>query len=222
APDSLLDSYQAERLPVARDVLARSTDILDVVMSPNPLVAFAVQRLVLPLLSRPRINRALAGRVSQIDVGYPDGPLNVPGRRVSRLRPGQRVPDARLAEAESGRSVRLHRMMRGPAPVLLAGGREALDGVDAAAFPADRLVVIVLDDEPYTGATAVRDPGGALRRALRIERSGALLIRPDGHLLWQARRPTTREVAGHLDRISGPAGRERPPSGRPDLHRDGR
>src|SRR5690606_39279182 len=90
APDSLLDSYQAERLPVARDVLARSTDILDVVMSPNPLVAFAVQRLVLPLLSRPRINRALAGRVSQIDVGYPDGPLNVPGRRVSRLRPGQR------------------------------------------------------------------------------------------------------------------------------------
>ncbi len=114
-PDALLDTYQAERLPVARRALDQSTDILDVVTSRNPLVRFVVQRLALPLLSRPAINRRLTGRVSQIDIGYRDGPLADDELSGGRVRPGDRAPDAHLVEAATGQTATAVRPAARPA-----------------------------------------------------------------------------------------------------------
>jgi len=75
APDALLDSYEAERRPVAAEVLGLSTRLLDAAK------AGAVMR---------------RGReTNQMDIGYPDSPLSMAGpKRGDRVMAGDRAPDA--------------------------------------------------------------------------------------------------------------------------------
>ncbi len=183
ADERLLDTYQAERRPIARDVLAKSTDILDVIATKNPVISLLLERILLPLLARPTINRALLGRVSQIDVGYRGGPLaGQDGRH--RLRPGDRAPDALVIDLRDGQEVRLHRLLTGPEFVLLHWGRQPIPGL-----PAEIRELRVHDDpDPADGPLTVRDHRGTLARAYRPGPGEAILIRPDGYLIqrWPA------------------------------------
>jgi 2-polyprenyl-6-methoxyphenol hydroxylase-like FAD-dependent oxidoreductase len=94
APDGLLDSYHAERAPVAARVL-RNTRAQGVIMNPGQDENLATVRdLFTDLLKLPETNRYISGMMSGLDVEYPgvgprmidldltteDGPT-----RVSRL-----------------------------------------------------------------------------------------------------------------------------------------
>ncbi|MGC4936705.1 FAD-dependent monooxygenase [Kribbella sp. DT2] len=196
ADDALLDSYQAERLPIARGVLEKSTDILDVVTSRNPLVAFAVRRILLPLLRRPAVNRALTSRVSQIDVGYRSGPLTEDGVTGGRVRAGDRAPDA-LIDAVSNESVRLHDVLRGPHWTLLLVGDSAARHLDITALP-DGVTVAVIAGSARPGVRVLQDRDRTFHRAYRAASGTALLIRPDGYVAWRAEAPDHRAVLAHL------------------------
>jgi len=101
APDSLLDAYEAERRPIAADVLGLSMGIL--------------ARASEQMMSRGRDTR-------QLDLGYRDGPLAVDARRApGKLLPGDRAPDG-LCRARNGRTVRLFELFQGPHWTLLACG----------------------------------------------------------------------------------------------------
>lgn len=177
---SLLDTYTAERRPVAAGVLEKSTDILDVVMSDNPIVATLIQRVVLPILSVPAINRALLRRVSQIDVGYRGGPLaEESGGRG--LRPGDRMPDAPVTDLRAGRTVRLHDLLRGAHFVALSWTEDPIEGDDPRHW---RIVDTVADDGGVT--PTLHDHQRALRRTCRPRQDEVLLIRPDGYLAWRS------------------------------------
>lgn len=212
AAPGLLDSYESERLPVARGVLERSTDILDVVMSPNRAVAFAVQRVLLPLLGLPALNRALTARVSQIDVGYRGGPLAADGPARGRLRPGDRAPDASLVDAATGRGLRLFDVFRGTHCTLLLVGAAAARNLDPAALPADLRCCVIADSAGEGPAGPVGDAGSVVRdhdrtfrRAYRAAPGTALLVRPDGYLAWRAVAPSTQAVVERHRRLSGRA-----------------
>ena len=121
APDSLLDSYSAERLPVAADVLG---------LSKRLHVAGS---------------RTRGDETKQLDIGYRDSPLNDSSRLdasdprssttglTSRsrgrpaehssgsLQPGDRAPDARVNGGTS-ESLRLFDLFRGPHFTLLVAG----------------------------------------------------------------------------------------------------
>ncbi|WP_112276660.1 FAD-dependent monooxygenase [Lentzea terrae] len=84
AAPALLDTYEAERRPVAARVLATTTPATRVAMRPG-LVSGALRDLMWPLLTLPVVQRRLVRAASQLDVRY-SGPLAV-GRRG-----GQRVP----------------------------------------------------------------------------------------------------------------------------------
>ncbi|MFF7635805.1 FAD-dependent monooxygenase [Kitasatospora sp. NPDC008050] len=97
APDELLDSYEAERMPVAANVLGVSTRL---------------HRLNFQSSSEPVA-------VHQLDVNYRGGPLAVEERRTpGRLRAGDRAPDGLLADG-----TRLFDLFRGTHFTLLAFGR---------------------------------------------------------------------------------------------------
>ncbi|WP_028921712.1 FAD-dependent monooxygenase [Pseudonocardia acaciae] len=105
APDELLDTYEAERMPVAAHVLGMTTEMhrRDFLPSTDPTPA-----------------------IHQLDVTYRGGPLAVDDRaEPGRLRAGDRAPDAPL---EDGR--RLFDVFRGPHFTLLAFGGAAADGFD--------------------------------------------------------------------------------------------
>jgi len=105
APDSLLDSYEEERRPVARAMLGLATGLLDA-------------------MKRGEMRR---GRdVHQLDIGYPASSLalEVPkSRRI--LLAGDRAPDAQVRGA-AGQARRLFDLFKGPHWTLLASEGSAV------------------------------------------------------------------------------------------------
>jgi len=85
APDDLLDSYEAERRPVADDVLT-ITRAQSELLSPEPGPQ-AVRRLLTELMSFDDVNRFLAERIASIGIRYNfgDGPALL-GRRLRDIR----------------------------------------------------------------------------------------------------------------------------------------
>ena len=88
APDSLLESYEAERRPVASEVLGLSTRLLDAAKA-----GAAMRR----------------GREThQLDLGYPGSPLSLEGPNRAGVMAGDRAPDAPV------RGGRLFDLFQGP------------------------------------------------------------------------------------------------------------
>src|SRR6185369_16109323 len=70
AAPGLLDSYEEERLPIAREVL-RQTEINHMVASStNPFAQFVGQHIVMPLLQVPVVAHAVIRRGAELDLNY--------------------------------------------------------------------------------------------------------------------------------------------------------
>ncbi len=118
ADAALLDSYEAERMPVAQRLLKTTDRAFKLVVSDNPLAGLlrtqVIARIAAFAMSRTRIQAYAFRLVSQTGIHYRDGPLsenadrlseNAPQSRRSfsldeiettcRRRPGGSVPDAR-------------------------------------------------------------------------------------------------------------------------------
>lgn len=168
AGDGLLDSYEAERRPLAEDVLKTTTAAAVTILAPGVLARLRREALF-RLMQRPAVQRRMWYSMSQLGVSYRGGPLactrrlTVGGRRP---RPGDRVPDVGCQSAD-GQSTRLYAELRGQWAVVCADNAEA-ERLAAAARA--RLGVAVV---------ALRPRGG--------DPSGAWLVRPDGHLGWRGR-----------------------------------
>ncbi|MEY2934652.1 MAG: hypothetical protein RL033_5401 [Pseudomonadota bacterium] len=98
APDSLLDSYEEERRPIAAAMLGLATKLLD---------------------SARRGDLRRGREVHQLDLGYPESPLALQQpRRSDLLLAGDRAPDAPL-RGRAGQPTRLFELFRGPHWTLL-------------------------------------------------------------------------------------------------------
>jgi hypothetical protein len=104
-PDDLLDSYQAERLPVAARVLGISTQLLEKHVSGAD---DAFER---------------GEETRQLDLSYRGGPLTLDDGSSSTLAAGDRAPDAPCLH--DGRPVRLFSCYAGPHWTLLRFGSTA-------------------------------------------------------------------------------------------------
>ncbi|KOG87056.1 FAD-dependent monooxygenase [Streptomyces varsoviensis] len=157
APDGLLDTYEAERYPVAQGVL-RNTRAQAVLIDPDPRYE-GLRELMIELLHLPETNRYLAGLVSALDLRY-----DIPGEHPLV---GRRVPDLSLATAEGER--RLSEYFHGARGVLLTLP-SAPDVADLATGWKGRVDVVAASEvrEPYAPEPEV----------------SALLMRPDGYVCW--------------------------------------
>jgi len=160
APDTLLDSYEAERLPVAAHLLE-----------------FVVQMHKDWLGKAKDKEEPRQGEHMQLGLNYRGGPLSLDERDAVAegvTRAGDRAPDARLSDRD-GRVVRLFDVFRGPHFTLLA--------LDGAALPAlgpqygDALRVQRIVRAGATVPDALIDGDGQVQR---IYGEGLILVRPDG------------------------------------------
>ena len=133
AGEGLLDTYQEERLPVARSVLSGSDIGYTAMFSPNPLITIVRERILVPLLRIPAVQRAILSTSNQLDVNYRNSRLAGRGdaKRARTWRPrsvvgaarllwsgsgprvGDRAPDAELQDT-NGSPTRLLSQFRGP------------------------------------------------------------------------------------------------------------
>ncbi|OLF10072.1 monooxygenase [Actinophytocola xinjiangensis] len=91
APDTLLDTYHAERHPVAASVLD-NTRAQRELMSPEP-GAQALRRLITELMDINDVNRHLTGMITALDVRYDFGDVPAP---VGLRQPDVELRDGRL------------------------------------------------------------------------------------------------------------------------------
>ncbi|GGK97871.1 oxygenase [Mangrovihabitans endophyticus] len=152
----LLDTYQAERRPIAAQVLDNTSSLTHLMLGRGAVARLLRDHVVVPLMDRPLTQRLITETSSQLRVSYRRGPL-ADGRAVARApRPGDRVPDLSCRRAD-GSPTRLHAEWGG------------------------RWVIVTADDHAarvactYLGADAVT----VLRPDAGVE---TLLVRPDGHL----------------------------------------
>ena len=188
ASKALLDSYDAERRPVAHAVLALTHVLFWMETADNPVVRrarAALAPLAVSLALRHGWLRALGFRVvGQLWVRYPRGLAAVEGSPRLRRGPraGHRLPDASLLSDEV--PCRLHQALATPAfHLLLCGPPPAWDQQRLARFQqrfGNLIVVHRLATEPFSGALC--DPSGAALARLGAREGAQYLIRPDGYV----------------------------------------
>lgn len=169
AHDILLDSYEAERRPVAEGVVNALSGVDKLMLSKNPVVGVLRDRVLLPLVGLPWLQRRIWRKASQLDITYRTGPLaQRPNFRRAGLRSGDRVPDMVVSRSD-GRSTRLHAELRGRWGLV-----SSRQGTSA---PIAELVGGRLGQQRVTELTSDS-----------VAPNRVLLIRPDGHLGWQGDR----------------------------------
>ena len=159
SPDSLLDSYHAERHPVAARVL-RNTMAQVALMRPDDRIA-ALRDTVSELLGMDEPRKRFAAMMSGLDIHYDLGE----GHPLL----GRRMPDLDLATARG--PLRVFALLHDARPALINLGEPG--DIDIGPW-ADRVQLI---DAKYSGAWELPALG-------TVTAPFAVLIRPDGYVAW--------------------------------------
>jgi hypothetical protein len=178
SPDGLLDTYHAERHPVAARAV-RNTMAQVMLRRPDERTQ-ALRDTMSELLGMDEPRRRFAAMMSGLDIHYNLGD----GHPLL----GRRMPDLDLITADG--LVRVFSLLHGARPVLLNLGEPG--GIDIAAW-ADRVQLV---DAEYAGTWELPVIGA-------VAAPTALLIRPDGHVAWVGERTQTGLV-GALRTWFGP------------------
>jgi putative polyketide hydroxylase len=177
ASESLLDTYDLERRPVAQAVSAIAGSMSDAQglmrIDRGPTMLWTMRR-VFPYLT---MGYGYSSPAIHLEPGRRPGP----GFTELRGRPGTRAPHAWLTRDGAQLS---SLDLFGRSYVLVAGERgqawaeAAQSAARALGLP---LTAVVL-------GSGVQDPKGLWSRALGIGPSGASLVRPDGIVAWRSRK----------------------------------
>jgi 3-(3-hydroxy-phenyl)propionate hydroxylase len=158
SPDSLLDSYEAERHPPTARAL-RDTMAAAALNRPDERTA-ALREVVAELVAMDGPRVQLGGRMSGLALHYDLGE----GHPLL----GRRMPDLDLVT--EGGTVRVYRLLHSARPLFLDLGRS---GFDLAPW-SDRVQLV---DAAYDGAWELPVLG-------TVSAPSAVLVRPDGHVAW--------------------------------------
>ena len=179
ADEGLLESYEPERMPVAKAVLNGSDKGFSFIGSPN-YVFHLVRSALLPrltsLASRESVGKRIFKFLSQTWIGYRKSPAVGGDKGAKQVKPGDRAPYAHFNSGGSIFAV-LHGVDH---HLLLFVGRGADVKVEQARAEA------TLGDYNITTRVHVIDANeSALRETYGVNKPGAFLIRPDGHVAWR-------------------------------------
>jgi 2-polyprenyl-6-methoxyphenol hydroxylase-like FAD-dependent oxidoreductase len=204
ARETLLDSYEPERMPFARAILRGSDRGFNLVDATDPLTS-RLKLLGVPLLfaalSRPpAMRRRVFWFLSQLWTSYRRSPAVAETGPVGRSpRAGDRAPYGGFEHGpDAGRSI--FDLLTGTDHHLLlfAGRRPVPDPTDAAA-----LAIAALRDRFAAPIRLHRIDAdeGRLQALYGAEAPTVVLVRPDGHIAYRGAAADVAELARYLDRI---------------------
>ncbi|MEU9378488.1 FAD-dependent monooxygenase [Streptomyces sp. NPDC048255] len=172
--DGLLDTYAAERRPIAREVLASTSAMTGMVLGQTAWERALRDHVFVPLLNRPLVQRRLWEKSSQLTLTYRQGPLGS-GRHLpgSAPWPGDRVPD-RACIRRDGTATCLYEELRAGWALLTPGAGSAdHEAVARRHLGADRVTTLTVPES----------------------RRHTMLVRPDAHLAWRGTSPAALHEA---------------------------
>lgn len=161
ATDALLDTYDAERLPIIHQLVSTTERATDMFNSHSHFVHTLLRHLLPMALHIDAVRKKGAGLVSELGVNYRKSPLNGAADGNGTVHPGDRFPDVAVTEGGSARMLDLLDPSR-------------LTVLSIGSTPLAR------QDEMYV-ERVVASPSAALHAALGS--ATVAVVRPDGYLL---------------------------------------
>jgi 2-polyprenyl-6-methoxyphenol hydroxylase-like FAD-dependent oxidoreductase len=197
ADAALLDSYENERIPVARRLLNTTDRAISLVASVNRLSGFfrtrALPKILALAMNIERIQRLAFRTISQTGIRYRLSPLSqtLPGLPDAAPRAGDRFPWLRLKLSANGPTEDLFGKLDDTRFNLIVIGHPAPS--DGVPILGDLLRTHVVPSDPANDRELMR---------ARIPRQAFYLLRPDGHIGLSGIRPEAATVTRYVsDRL---------------------
>jgi 2-polyprenyl-6-methoxyphenol hydroxylase-like FAD-dependent oxidoreductase len=124
--DFILDSYAAERMPVAKDLLNSTDRAFSIIMSGNWLVNIFKTWLLPKILNtawkKESSRKAFFKRISQTGINYRDSKLNLQLGGVTKIKAGDRLPYLEIFDEKKKTKTDLHAWCSKPGFTLITLG----------------------------------------------------------------------------------------------------
>jgi 2-polyprenyl-6-methoxyphenol hydroxylase-like FAD-dependent oxidoreductase len=206
ADEALLDTYEAERLPVGRFVLRLTDRAFSVATSQRRflrLMRMQIAPRLAPVVLRFSRGRAYGFRtLSQLGIHYRHSPAVQEGEPALSRGPkaGDRLPDARIAR--DGQGSWLQEALAAPTfHLLLCGSRVGWDGDQLAALQERYAGLVAIHGLAREGAPgALHDVDGLAFARLGVKQAAQYLVRPDGHVGFRCDGSDLRGLERYLAR----------------------
>jgi len=197
--DTLLDSYQAERLPVADAVIAFTNRLTKVgTLSGVPR---RIRDVVVRMISYvPAARHTMADIAEEVNVAYRNSPIAV-GQRLKRAKvvAGDHVPHVVDAAIQKQLSVACGTQNTGHVVVTVHGAGQV---APVARGHGQVQVLVTADKAPVAGYdNVIADPKGIVAQRFGLKNGGRVVIRPDGYIGATASLDDTTTVADYFTKI---------------------
>jgi hypothetical protein len=189
ADPALLDSYEAERMPVARQLLNTTDRAFRLIVSDGWLAGLlrtqVLARIAAFGMRRKRIQSFAFGVISQTRIHYRDSPLSQTRDRLPADAPraGDRFPWLRLKLRPDGPTEDLFEKLEDELTLVLFGHPEPALDQDAP------FVTLLVQSDPANDAELAR---------AHIPQPSFFLLRPDGHIALCGARLDAATIARYL------------------------
>ncbi len=212
---ALLESYSVERSAIGDQVLRGAGMMTLMATLRNPVAQFLRNRMASVLTSFGFVQDKMKNALCELSINYRHSPLSAGEWPLlaGGLHAGDRLPDAPLCCATSGRHTTLHATIRGTQHNLLllpgSNDREAVSQLSTIAhdvrkaFP-DVLAphVILKTGQPDASASdmpASIDVDGRVHQLLGVHDRTVILVRPDGYIGYRCQPADGNALSKYLD-----------------------
>jgi 2-polyprenyl-6-methoxyphenol hydroxylase-like FAD-dependent oxidoreductase len=205
APATLLDTYEAERYPVAEDLLRGTDRGFHAMVQPSDLASFALRLFGSTVIALESVQDRLRRVVGEVTINYrPSALAEDHGGSIGPIA-GDRALDGVVVRAADKRTMRLLEAIAGPRwSLLVFAGLEAETGIapligigQAVATRFGRQVQPILvtpgSVPPEWPGTVLHDRDNLLHERYGVRHAALYLIRPDWYVGFRA--PAQRDEA---------------------------
>jgi len=193
APGSLLETYNDERIPIAKKVLRGTEKNTSIFIGKNQWQRLLRDWLILPILRTKSVQRSLLINLTQLKFHYRKSKLSVmkgSSSRRCKIKPGERAPDVSFKRKHNSTPVTLFDLLKKGKPLVVFCIFDQSFKPEQAIAMEEKIKRYAVDtffiaSEQFDigGATNVLiDSHSDFRQKYCINKLFTLLIRPDGYI----------------------------------------
>ncbi|KTC87339.1 FAD-dependent oxidoreductase [Legionella drozanskii] len=209
APEKLLDSYQSERRPIAKNVLKKTGVMTQMLLLSNPILIRLRNKFLQAMVSLKPVRRIILKDLAELDISYDNSPIVKVLGKKTRFKVGEFLNDFSLTDTQ-GKKKQFHQITQGTQHHLflftgLANSQLStlLDtalgiGQQYQGLIQTHLVLLNPTNDAFQSHLVWIDTDQSIHKKFGILQPTAVLIRPDKYLGITQTPVNQEELLRHL------------------------